>query len=316
MCPANGDVLVRVNNSSMFPVVVGDSTVPSLASSRKAYMLTVLDVESSPRFYCVARKLPGGVGGFLDSRIGAPVHSAFYDALFSPQRLVSAVGPASRLSPSANAARTPQGAYRIGGQSSPARKASVSVFGSISSPGSRSSARSPASRADGALSPAARPLLASVTVPAPARVVGTGGIASQHQRRHVAPAAASTTVTADGWQYGRPAALSPPPAWRPSSSRSSNSLAASMLMPPTIPAPKKRSSLVSNILTDSEASGSDASGGPEAAFPTCRRSVRKKTLSSKAMQAAESAVDVDDVVEGVDDVDPQPSLSDDDAFSP
>jgi hypothetical protein len=75
--------------------------------------------------------------------------------------------------------------------------------------------------------------------------------------------------------------------------------------------------LVSNILTDSEASGSDASGGPEAAFPTCRRSVRKKTLSSKAMQAAESAVEnVDDVVEGVDDVDPQPSLSDDDAFSP
>ena len=179
--------------------------------------------------------------------------------------------------------------------------------GSISSPGSRYPARSPASRADGALSPGTRPLLASVTVPAPARVVGTGGIASQHLRRHVAPAAASTTVTADGRQYGRPAALPPAPAWRPSSFRSSNSLAASMLMPPTIPAPGKRSLLISNILTDSD---SDASGGPAAAFPTApsarQPSVRKKMPSLKARQAAE----------GVDDAAPQRRHVCDDDFLP
>jgi hypothetical protein len=80
MCPANGDVLVRVNNSSMFPVVVGDSTVPCLANSRKAYMLTVLDVESSPCLYYVARKLPGGVGRSLDSRLTAGVPSALFGA--------------------------------------------------------------------------------------------------------------------------------------------------------------------------------------------------------------------------------------------
>ena len=109
----------------MFPV--GGSTVPSLASSRKAYMLTVLDVESSPRLYYVARKLPGGVGRSLDSRLTAVVPSALFGALFSPQRPFPAAGPASRLPPSANASRTPQVANRIEGQPSPSRKAPVSV---------------------------------------------------------------------------------------------------------------------------------------------------------------------------------------------
>jgi hypothetical protein len=83
-----------------------------------------------------------------------------------------------------------------------------------------------------------------------------------------------------------------------------------MLMPPTISAPRKRPLLVSNIPTDSEASGSDASGGPAAAFPTAHRhSVRKKKPSLKARQAAEGAVDVDDAAS-------QPAMSDDDELVP
>jgi hypothetical protein len=318
MCPANGDVLVRVNNSSMFPVVVGDSTVPSLASSRKAYMLDVLALETSPRSYCVARKLPGGDGGFVVSRLGAAVPSALFGALFSPQRPVPAVGPASRLSPSANAARTPQGADRIGGQQTLPRLASVSVFGSTSSPGSRSTGRSPAPRAVGALSPAALVSPALLSVPAPTHA-GTGGIAYHNKRRLVAPAApaaASATVTADGWQHGLPAhPAAPPPARarRSGSSRGGESLAASVLMLPTTTAPRKRPSLFSSMQTDSDASGSDASGGSEAAFataPSARApSFRKKTPSWKARQAEGAVEDADDAAA-------QPSMSDDDEFLP